>query len=499
MRIGEMERDSLIAHGVTSFLQESMMKRSDGTEFVVCNGCGTIPIYNPSHKLYVCSLCDGPLTYQGNTVETLGLVLPVRKSRTTFSKVAIPYTLKLLDQEMTTFLNGGLRFLTEGGSRQFREPTEMTLEGLAEEALGAERKEAEEALTKPVPPPAEDAAAGPAADEDAPEDREDEGEPIKNVVVVQPVAPPGVETIKFYSKIPENREFSNFHPVKLLIDGLVYPTVEHYFQAMKFPDHPEYQEAIRRAKSAKLAKSMGKTEEYSMRPDWTTFRDTVMMKALREKFSDRHPELKEKLLATGSAILQEASPRDNYWGLGSKGTGQNKLGVMLMALRDELRGGLPAASMGGGGPQMFAADDMITRDKVVAEPVVTNNAPVVINMNTGGMAPQQQEGPMLKIVEVDASAAHGLPMQPQAGGGALAPAPFPVTAAFAPAPPPSNATTLGAQANTPPCNQVPSNGATAAPSVAPLPNVPLPATPQPIAEFKVLTLSGDLGGANSKK
>ncbi|NDA66814.1 MAG: hypothetical protein EBY09_09250, partial [Verrucomicrobia bacterium] len=71
MRIGEMERDTLISHGVTSFLQESMMKRSDGSSFWICDGCGTVPIYNEAQKLFLCPLCDGPLTYQGTTADGL--------------------------------------------------------------------------------------------------------------------------------------------------------------------------------------------------------------------------------------------------------------------------------------------------------------------------------------------------------------------------------------------------------------------------------------------
>lgn len=51
LKIGEMERDAICAHGITSFIQESMMKRSDGTSFIVCNGCGTIPIYNERQNL----------------------------------------------------------------------------------------------------------------------------------------------------------------------------------------------------------------------------------------------------------------------------------------------------------------------------------------------------------------------------------------------------------------------------------------------------------------
>ena len=120
MRIGEMERDSLLGHGVTEFLHESMMKRSDGDVLWVCNGCGTIPIYNEGQHLFVCALCDGPLSYQGETVDTLGLVLPVKKSRATFSRIEVPYALKLLEQELTTFANISFRFLTAKNVRSFR-------------------------------------------------------------------------------------------------------------------------------------------------------------------------------------------------------------------------------------------------------------------------------------------------------------------------------------------------------------------------------------------
>jgi len=97
------------------------MKRSDGTTFWICNGCGTMPIYNESQKLFVCPTCDGPITFQGETADTLGLVLPVKKSRTTFSQIEVPYALKLLDQELTTYANASVRFLTEKHVRAFRD------------------------------------------------------------------------------------------------------------------------------------------------------------------------------------------------------------------------------------------------------------------------------------------------------------------------------------------------------------------------------------------
>jgi hypothetical protein len=122
MRIGEMERDSLIAHGISGFLQESFMKRADGTSFWICNGCGNIPITNEQTGLFLCPTCDGPIHDQflGTTADTLTLVLPVRQSRATFSKVEMPFVLKLLGQEIDRG-NYQMRFLTAEAPRTFRE------------------------------------------------------------------------------------------------------------------------------------------------------------------------------------------------------------------------------------------------------------------------------------------------------------------------------------------------------------------------------------------
>ena len=120
MRIGEMERDILIAHGTSLFLKESFMKRSDGTSAWICNGCGTVPIYNASIKLYLCPLCDGPVNFSGNTRETLQLLLPITKSRVSFSRIEIPYTYKLLEQELNTYGNMYMRVITGNHGRAFQ-------------------------------------------------------------------------------------------------------------------------------------------------------------------------------------------------------------------------------------------------------------------------------------------------------------------------------------------------------------------------------------------
>jgi hypothetical protein len=145
MRIGEMERDILIAHGTSSFLKESFMKRSDGTSVLICNGCGTIPISNPRLKLYVCPMCDGPIKFSGDTKDTLELLLPIAKSRVTFSRVDIPYAYKLLEEELNTYANMYMRVITAKHARTFQ-PLEIvdidSEESVEEESIEEAPKEA---------------------------------------------------------------------------------------------------------------------------------------------------------------------------------------------------------------------------------------------------------------------------------------------------------------------------------------------------------------------
>ena len=61
------------------------------------------------------------------------------------------------------------------------------------------------------------------------------------------------------------------------------------------------------------------------------------MRALISKFT-QHEDLRRKLLDTGDAKLVEHTTRDRYWGDGGgEGKGRNRLGVLLMRVRDELK------------------------------------------------------------------------------------------------------------------------------------------------------------------
>ena len=69
--------------------------------------------------------------------------------------------------------------------------------------------------------------------------------------------------------------FSNFSRHGFELDNRYWLTVEHYFQAQKFPDHPHL-EAIRLAKTPKQAKSMGNDRSQPLRTDWETIKDEIM-------------------------------------------------------------------------------------------------------------------------------------------------------------------------------------------------------------------------------
>ena len=111
LRIGEMERDGLIAHGVTKFLQESMLIRGDEYFMAVCNKTGTIAIYNTSYNLFLSPFADGPIKFDGNLTNKMNVQNISRYGRT-FSIVRIPYAFKLLIQELQT-MNIQLRIITE--------------------------------------------------------------------------------------------------------------------------------------------------------------------------------------------------------------------------------------------------------------------------------------------------------------------------------------------------------------------------------------------------
>jgi len=81
--------------------------------------------------------------------------------------------------------------------------------------------------------------------------------------------------IFFYHPRGLNGYLSNFSRHPITVDGATWPTVEHYFQAMKFPDDPARQERIRRARTPTEAKRIAWERGTAVRPDWSVHRNEV--------------------------------------------------------------------------------------------------------------------------------------------------------------------------------------------------------------------------------
>jgi DNA-directed RNA polymerase II subunit RPB2 len=111
LRIGEMERDGIIAHGATSFLKESMLDRGDDYYVAICNTSGTIAIYNETKNIFISPFSDGPLKFSENFENTMNLEV-ISKYGKSFSIVRVPYSFKLLIQELQV-MNIQMRIITE--------------------------------------------------------------------------------------------------------------------------------------------------------------------------------------------------------------------------------------------------------------------------------------------------------------------------------------------------------------------------------------------------
>ena len=118
LRIGEMERDSIISHGATEFLKESMLVRGDQFYMAVCNKTGGIAIYNPDQNMFMSPLADGPLKFVDSLDGTSKNIEHVTKYGRSFSVVRVPYVFKLFMHELQA-MNVKMAVITEDNIDQF--------------------------------------------------------------------------------------------------------------------------------------------------------------------------------------------------------------------------------------------------------------------------------------------------------------------------------------------------------------------------------------------
>lgn len=127
-------------------------------------------------------------------------------------------------------------------------------------------------------------------------------------------------------------------PIKMSVDGklFTFPTVEHYYQAMKFYVSDPRFHIVLHQDNPDMARLLTKTPEYktNRRANFDKQKFEIMERALRAKFV-QHPDVAEKLKSTGDAILIKSCPRCYKCGFG-EGSGENRIGKVLMQIRSEL-------------------------------------------------------------------------------------------------------------------------------------------------------------------
>lgn len=123
---------------------------------------------------------------------------------------------------------------------------------------------------------------------------------------------------------------SNFYPVEIKLDGIVYPNAETAFQAQKTLDVEERRKFSMLERPVQ-AKRLGR--KVKLRDDWEEVKLDIMTEIVSQKFL-QHPHLIEMLLQTDDEELIESNKwGDRFWGV-CKGVGENHLGKILMKIRD---------------------------------------------------------------------------------------------------------------------------------------------------------------------
>lgn len=127
---------------------------------------------------------------------------------------------------------------------------------------------------------------------------------------------------------------SNFYHSPVKYKNLIYLNAEAAFQAQKESCEKDKEQYTRM--NPAQAKLVGRN--CNLREDWEEIKEQTMYEIVKAKFT-QNEALARLLLATGDAYLEEGNWwHDTTWGV-CNGVGQNKLGKILMRVREELDGG----------------------------------------------------------------------------------------------------------------------------------------------------------------
>ncbi|MCC6459835.1 MAG: NADAR family protein [Saprospiraceae bacterium] len=132
----------------------------------------------------------------------------------------------------------------------------------------------------------------------------------------------------------EYRWLSNFYPCPLRFRGKRYPSVEYAYLSAKSEDKAWKRMCMEGVEKPSTMKK--KSQYVALVPNWEAIKTEVMRECLALKFSQE--PFRTWLLDTGTQYLQEGNTwGDRFWGVDLEtGEGENHLGKLLMALRQQL-------------------------------------------------------------------------------------------------------------------------------------------------------------------
>lgn len=158
------------------------------------------------------------------------------------------------------------------------------------------------------------------------------------------------EFIGFWHEYDEYGCLSNWYRTDFEYAGQHFVSVEQFMMYHKLLTFRQYDLADRvmKTEDPAEAKKIGRTHFDNFDDKlWTRISSTIVRRGVKAKFV-QNPDLMKELLSTGNAVLAECSPYDKVWGIGlapdderiydtRKWDGKNKLGRILMILREEFR------------------------------------------------------------------------------------------------------------------------------------------------------------------
>lgn len=176
-----------------------------------------------------------------------------------------------------------------------------------------------------------------------------EGKPVVRRIS-QPPARNGPQFTLFCKINQPHGYLSNWYKSPISIDGIVFPTVEHYMmwsKAVMFGDSAISQKVME-SEDPSTVKKLGRQVRNFDPLKWDANCVRIVLEGNLAKFR-QHPDLGKKLLSTGDSYLAEAADYDKVWGIGlsandprsqdmKQWNGKNYLGKILHDVRRRLQG-----------------------------------------------------------------------------------------------------------------------------------------------------------------